>query len=608
MSAVLEEALRADDLRPLDFHFARWIGSRWGDGRDDLPLAAALLSRQMGEGHVCLALDDWAGKAAFRGRDGKPLVVVPTGKTWAAALLRSKAVGRPGDWTPLILDGTRLYLGRLWGYEQSLAASLIARARDWAPEVDTDRLSEGLARLFPTAGQEIDWQKVAACLAVLKQFLVISGGPGTGKTRTVASILALLHEQDCGMRVALAAPTGKAAARLRESILQARSELPLRPTVAAALPGDATTIHRLLGARPGRASFRHHAENPLALDTLVVDEASMVDLPLMAKLVDALPPHARLILIGDKDQLASVEAGSVLGDLCLSAGNAFSEEASEMLRTVARQTVAPAPGNSALADNVVLLRRSYRFEAGSGIEILSNAANAGDAEALIAALDGRGDGDVRWIRGESANQAAVLRERAFSRASRHLDCPDLAEAMEEFQKFRILCALRNGPRGVSGINQEIEALRSGVGMRTAGSSLYQGKPIMITRNLPGVGLFNGDVGLLWGDEESTLRACFLDSGSDVRGVRVGRLPAFEAAFAMTVHKSQGSEFDQVMVVLPERDSRVLTRELLYTAITRARERVEIWGDEGLLRSAVNRRVARGSGLADRMRAECGQLC
>ena len=605
MSTVLEEGLLAGELRSLDVHFARWLHARWG-GRncDELELAAALLSRQSGEGHVCLELRDWAEKAAFRDRAGKPFGMTPGIDAWSGSLRRSAAVGEPGDWAPLILDGERLYLGRLWFHEARLAENLINRARAWAGGVDREKLRCGLEKLFPESGEARDWQKVAACLAVLKQLLVISGGPGTGKTRTVTSILALILEQAPDLRIGLAAPTGKAAARLRESVLRARSELRLESELAALLPTEASTIHRLLGSRPGRASFRHDAANTLPLDVLVVDEASMVDLPLMAKLVDALRPDARLILLGDKDQLASVEAGSVLADICRGSGVGFGKATCDLIHALAGERIEPAVPGSALSDNVVLLRHSYRFQADSGIAVLADAANAGDQETVIQVLRDSGRKDVHWHRPGPGNLSTDLADHALPLARRHLACNDPSRAMHLFQEFRVLCVLREGDRGVSGINADIERRLSRSGAIAGHSALYSGKPIMIARNLPALGLFNGDVGLLWSDGEAgdALRACFPDPEGGVHRVHPGRLPAYETAFAMTVHKSQGSEFDHVLIVLPEQESRVLSRELLYTAVSRARERVEIWGSEALIRSAVSRRVARGSGLADRLLA------
>ncbi len=567
--------------------------------------AAALLSRQTSEGDVCLNLSEWAGRAIFRDRDGTTFAVTPELDAWSEALRRSPAVGRAGEWTPMILEQGRLYLARLWFHEKRLADALVERAEGWVGGIDEERLRAGLQRLYPPVDEATNWQKIAACLAVLKKLVVISGGPGTGKTRTITSILALILEQTPDARIALVAPTGKAAARLRESVLRARYELPLEPGCAERLPTETSTIHRLLGSRPGRASFRHHAGNSLPVDVLVVDEASMVDLPLMTKLVDALPVDARLLLLGDKDQLASVEAGSVMGDLCLASGDGLGREACAVLGVVVGEILAPVRRRCALSDNVVLLRHSYRFRADSGIGALAEAVNAGDADRTIEILRDRDQNGIHWHRSQSGTLDRALSDRVLPFVRGYAECGSPQQAMEMFQELRVLCVLRDGPRGVAGVNRAIERLLARVGLFPTHRPLYAGKPIMMTRNDPALGVYNGDVALLWPDAKSsgTLRAYFPDADGGVIAVHPGRLPAYATAYAMTVHKSQGSECDRVLIVLPEGDFRLLSRELLYTAITRAKESVEILGEEALIRSAVRRRVARGSGLAQRL---CGR--
>ena len=416
-----------------------------------------------------------------------------------------------------------------------------------------------------------DLQKFAAEKAVANRFTVITGGPGTGKTRTVTTILQLLFSQPGAedLRIALAAPTGKAAARLTESIRSVREDL------------KATTVHRLLGYLPDSPYFRHAAEHPLPADVVIVDEASMVDLALMAKLVLAVPPAAQLILLGDRDQLASVEAGNVLADICAAA-----------------EAAVP---NEPLHGSVVALTRNYRFAESGGIYRVSSAINAGDTDRTIGALRENEDDEVHWqTLPPLTNLAGALRHRVVDGFRGYLEAGEPQEALARLQTFRILCAVRHGPFGVENLNALTEELLADAGLLTPQRSWYRGQPLTITRNDYNLGLFNGDSGVILPDRESDgeLRAFFFSPEGKLRRFLPARLPLHETAFAMTVHKSQGSEFERLLLILPEKDGPLLTRELLYTAITRARRHAEIWAPEGVLRGAIARQVRRNSGLRD----------
>ena len=598
---LLREAVQAGLLRPLDLHFARWMAELGATADRALPLAAALVSRQVGEGDVCLDLRVYADQALFGSSVGAPVRTPPLG-VWRAALRASAVVGSPGEPMPLVLDEQdRLYLGRYWRFERDLAEALLARSGRRVPGVDLGLLRSGLDRLFPPGSEGPDWQRVAAALAVLRPLCVISGGPGTGKTRTVTAILALLIEQAQGKapRIALAAPTGKAAARLSESARRACAELPLAPEVAAVLPMEASTLHRLLGFRPGRSTPRHHREDPLHVDVLVVDEASMIDLPLMARLLAALPQDARLLLLGDKDQLASVESGMVLGDICGQGRPlGYSAPLCEALAATAGVRLPPRE-MPAIADQLAVLRRSYRFGPESGIGAAARAVNGGDAAAAREALDGRhpdallltlGQGDLRGF----------LRAWLVPRFRACLAAGGPAEVLSAFHGFRILCAVREGPLGVVAVNRLCEAVLEESGVIAAGAAAnYRGRPLLVTSNDYALGLFNGDVGICLSDPEAggALRAWF-DTETGPRRVLPSRLPAQETVFAMTVHKSQGSEHDEVVLILPEAESRALTRELLYTGLTRARRKLTLIASESSLTRAVQHRVQRSSGLYD----------
>lgn len=574
----MTETLR---LSCLDEHFADFILRIDPHPCKELWLAAALASNAAGRGHTCLDL------AALRGGDitlqhtSERQTRVSDTHQWLRALEPCGTVGRPGDYAPLVLDGDdRLYLHRSWDYECRVAAGILLRSTVRA--VDDDVLDVSLERYFPALGaDEPDYQRQAARFALTRGFTVVSGGPGTGKTATVARILALIVElAHDPPRIALATPTGKAAMRLRRSIMQAAEYLPIHESLRQALPTEAVTIHRLLGVMPGNASYRHNRENRLACDVLVVDEASMVDLPLMARLLEALPDNARVILLGDHDQLASVEAGAVLADIC--AGPAASCDGK--------------PGRPA----VVQLSKSYRFGSDSGIGALSRLVNAGDGGQALDLLISGAHEDVAWRPlppGRTFAGAFMERVRTGYGAYRRTTTP--AAALEELERFRVLTPHRTGTGGADELNR---LCRDALGLHDRdGSRPGRLMPVMVTGNNYELGLFNGDTGVLMEDPASDrLAAWFDDPDTGLRRLSPLRLPPHESAFALTVHKSQGSEFDKVLLVLPERLSETLGRELLYTALTRARTHVEIWGTEEVFRRAVELRTARGSGLRDRL--------
>jgi exodeoxyribonuclease V alpha subunit len=600
--SLLHRAASLGLIRELDYHFARLVdelvsrgGENGGHGEapDGVLLAAALVSRQTGEGDVCLHLADWAGRAVF---EELPELSAPPLAEWRAMLEACPAVAGAAE-APLVLDGDALYLARYWAFETGLAAALRMRAGSWTEGVDRKRLAEGLRRLLGEDAAAAD-QRRAAALAVLRRLAVISGGPGTGKTRTVTAILALLLEQGQDLRVALAAPTGKAAARLAESIQAAKRELPLDLIQQAAIPERTQTLHRLLGVVPGRSQPRRNAGNPLHVDLLVIDEASMVDLPLLARALDALPEHARLVLLGDRDQLASVEAGAVLADICGEAAEPrYSAELRKALRETADETQEQAAEASAMADSVVLLTHSYRFARDSGIGALAQAVNAGDADEALGVLEA-GWPDLSLL--PPAPLEARLGERLDAVLGDTLAAFRPEQALACLKRLRILCALREGPFGVVEINAQIERhLRRRFGVDTR-KPWYRGRPVMVQGNDYALGLFNGDIGIVWPDAAGSLRVFFEAPEGSLRAVHPGRMPAHETVYAMTVHKSQGSEFDEVLLILPRQDARVLTRELLYTGITRARSSVELWADEPIVAAAVARRVRRASGLGGRL--------
>jgi exodeoxyribonuclease V alpha subunit len=463
-----------------------------------------------------------------------------------------------GAASPLRLDGGRLYLDRYWREERRVAADLNALAAH-VPAYDEACLSEGLARLFPGGGRQCE----AAAAAVRRGLTVIAGGPGTGKTTTVARIVALLCEQPGRPPlIALAAPTGKAAARLEEAVHEQAGALRVAPDVRDRLRAlHASTLHRLLGWRPGSHSrFRHHRGQRLPHDVVIVDETSMVSLWQMARLVEAIRPDARLVLVGDPGQLASIEAGAVLGDV-----------------------VAGGQG-------IVELEHVYRYE--GGIAALAEAIRAGDADAALAVLRAGAD-DVTWLpdADEAALRAPLLAAaRAVVAAA---GAGDAGGALTALGAFRLLCPHRRGPHGVAGWTERIEAW-----LDTGSDPWYAGRPLLVTENDYELRLYNGDTGVVVQDGDR-LAAAF------ERGLRLRptRLSAVDTAYALTIHKSQGSQFGTAAVLLPEPGARILTRELLYTAVTRARERLILAGSAEAIRAAVARPIARASGLRERLATE-----
>lgn len=612
MIALLEQARALGVLRPLDLQFARVVA---GADEPDILLAAACLSAEAGAGHVCLMLEQLLPENLFDGRQPELAQAVwqAAGQLdvagWQQRLAASAAVGDGSTAMPMVLQQQRLYLQRMWQNEGEVAEFISSDSLHQAVE-ETD-LRVILDQLFGEATDEPDWQKIAAAVAATRRIAVISGGPGTGKTTTVAKLLAALVQLADGrrLRIQLAAPTGKAAARLTESLGSAGKQLALTPEQRALFPAEASTLHRLLGAQPNSQRMRYHSGNRLHLDVLVVDEASMVDLPMMARLIAALPVHARVIFLGDRDQLASVEAGAVLGDICRFAEQGYSVARAEQL---SRLTGCPLQGQSAQAeaavrDSLCLLRKSYRFDAHSGIGQLALAVNAGDGKRALAALSGSFSDVTGYPLVETQDYQALLDAcvAGYRDYLRQVATgADAVAILAAFGRFQVLCALREGPFGIAGLNERIETglQRAGLIQRKPGAAgrWYSGRPVMIGRNDSALGLFNGDIGIALRDDTNELRVHFQLPDGSIKSVQPSRLPAHETAYAMTVHKSQGSEFDHTVLVLPNHFLPVLTRELVYTAITRARRQLSLYAIDTVLMRAIRTPTQRRSGLAERL--------
>ncbi len=606
---ILERLSTHVPLTEIDIHFARFMSNLAKNDSPELQLAAALASHATGEGHICINLSSAAAKIWETSTDGNGPVTPSDPEQWSKKLLSSGVVGRPGQYFPLILDDQlRLYLYRYWDYEKKLADDLRARSYAETDRIDIPLFRETLSRLFPERDiHGINWQRLAGFVSLAKKFCVISGGPGTGKSTVIAKILALYLKLNMAnrMRFALVAPTGKAAARLQQAINNIKETLPVEKDVKEKIIPETSTIHRLLGVIPGSPYFRHNSENLLPLDLVVIDEASMVDLPLMSKFVQAIPPDARLILLGDKDQLASVEPGAVLGDICGAEDSAcFSKKIIGTYQKVTGDgsALSQSMGNSAgISDCIIHLKKSYRFGTESGIGKLSKAIRHRNAEKALTLLKSGEYDDIRWKTLPSPKGLGKqLREIVLKRYKDYLKTPDPEEALRLFDRFRILCAIKMGPYGVFSLNRIVEHILGEEGLIHTGGRWYKGQPILITRNDYALELFNGDTGLILPDPavDNELRAFFLSPDNTARKFLPMRLPEHETVYAMTVHKSQGSEFDKALFVMPDRESPVLTRELVYTAVTRARENVEVWGHDDVFLKAVSQGIERISGLHD----------
>ncbi|HEY6879558.1 MAG TPA: exodeoxyribonuclease V subunit alpha [Polyangiales bacterium] len=545
----------------LDVELARALCRLSGADQPAQWLAVALASREVQHGHTCADLQALAGTPIYDAPDAPRY---PDLESWLLAL--SPLTGDAG---PLVLEGHRLYLARYFDHECALAALVRGLAAKLEPPT-----SELVRRLFPAP---VDKQRDAALAARANRFSVIVGGPGTGKTSTVVKLLALLVDDALQQglpppRTLLVAPTGKAAQRLTESIERARDSLPVEDAIKRAITSKASTVHRALGPLDDSLTrFRHSPERPLDCDLLLLDEASMVDLSLMRRLLSAVPAHARVIMLGDPDQLASVEAGGVLFDL-VRAG-----ERVDGALTVSRLTV------------------SYRYPEHSGIAALARAVHAQSVQDALEVLRAGRD-DVFFAASPKPRELGKPLEREAREHYSALRHGDREARLGALDHFRVLCAHRSGPASVEQLNPLLSrALGPDRGLN------YAGRPIIISQNDYASQLFNGDVGVLHAHNprRRELVAAFR-AGEAVREVSLARLPSHESAYAMTVHKSQGSEFDRVAIVLPERPSRLLSRELLYTAITRAKHAVSIYASEASLRAAIMQRSERNTGLAERL--------
>jgi exodeoxyribonuclease V alpha subunit len=609
---ALDRWLREGWLRPLDHALGTSMQRLRPETPDVVALAAALASRALAFGHSLVPLDRVRDLLAEISPEQTP--ALPESVSWREQLRASPYVSDGLDdarGKPLVFAEDGIALRRYHDYETRLARALAALGGPVEPAPDGDWLRDRLAILFPDSAKTApDRQAIAAALTQLQRVVLLTGGPGTGKTTTVARVLVLAVgaalRRGAVLRVALAAPTGKAAARLsealRESYAQLHADGRIDSALLDALPSAASTLHRLLGGRPESVRFRHDAENPLAADLVIVDEASMVDLPLMCKLVEAIPRGARLILLGDRDQLPSVETGDVLAALCDAAGDgaAWPQASADSLSSLFAGAPLAVRSDDAAPLTRIELDRSHRQSAELDIAGMSAAIRHGDAGSVLAGLREHAYRGVRWQAGRDTALSAFVLEHALPHYRAIASAPDVVDALAMLRRHRVLTAVREGEAGSRTLNARIAQALQKPGAREDG--FFHGRLVMIRENSYRHGLYNGDVGLVWRDDDGGLRVWF-ETAAGPRAWLPAALPTHESAFALTVHKSQGSEFDDVLLALPERSVRVSSRELLYTAITRARRSLALWANEDVLAEAIARRAQRWSGLAARFRSE-----
>lgn len=610
-----------DGIQSIDYFLAGELCNALKVEHDELLFHSIMaVSQALRSGHTCLKLDEESahdGETLYwhNSDEGKEGYALPDFSDWHRYLSGLNIA--PADNQPLVYEQKRLYLRRYWQFEDELSKairSLINHSINQQRSFTPAQARQPIEQLFPPSASDkntqIDWQKVAVANALIHQFTMIAGGPGTGKTFTVTKVLAALQMlSDNQLKIAMTAPTGKAAQRLNESIQKARFILQTDALIPDAtldsIPDTASTVHRLLGVIPGSHDFRYKQDRKLPFDVILVDEISMIDLPLMTRLMRAVDPDCRIIMLGDADQLPSVAAGSVLSDLAPRQTPGYTHENGQLLSELTGFDIPLSgqdddAGEALNLDYLTVLQKSHRFDGSGEIGNLAKFVIAGNAANSWTYLE-QAEEQIEWIKDDSLVQwidKMVDHYYAPLFVSAKSDI-NIEQAFMQLKQFRFLAATRLGEQGVANINDSVEQLLRNKGFITSSSEFYPGRPIMVTENHYNVGLYNGDTGLLWPNEEGKLQAAFPDNNS-VRWMTLGRLPKVETVYAMTIHKTQGSEFAHVGLVLPDMDSLILCRELLYTGITRASEKLSVFGSRKIFQLGVKRRVQRYSGLQEKV--------
>ncbi len=601
-----------DDIEAIDYFMARQISIEL-ELEEEALFFHLLLALQwaLRKGHSCLPVKDVMGKIYWANSEkGLKGYYFPS-LIEINACLDALAI-TPDDNAPIVLDNQALYLRRYWQFEVEIAETLQSRMTLLPLDrQQQSRAKEIISQLFNenlSSQSEADWQQVAVANALGRRLSIISGGPGTGKTYTVTRLLATLQAVNNGqLKILMAAPTGKAAQRLKESIAGAKSDLKKQLVdvhIIDSISEEAVTLHRLLGFRPNNLKLNYNAKHPLNCDVLLIDEVSMIDLPMMARVLRALPEQSMLILLGDADQLPSVETGSVLADIACQQHPGYHHDAAEQIKLFSGQIV--SENTDSHYSHLTLLTKSRRFGGDIGAiatEVIS--AKAHDSwerllknEQTIISFEYAEKGQLNYL-------PDALYEKWLIKACQYYflkisKAQNLHKAFSALARFRILLPTRVGERGVEQLNKTIEKLLNKYNKTIYPEQNYKGRPIMVIQNSYSSNLFNGDVGLVWPDDNGKLTAWFEDEDARYRQISLARLPSVETVYAMTIHKTQGSEFAHVAIVLPQTEHSLLSPELLYTGLTRAKESLFIIGSEAVWKKALSERSWRYSGLRNRL--------
>ena len=581
LANIIKKLLSTGLIDDLDFQFAQFTAriEKRGFSSDEfeiLSASAALISRQINCGHICLSENDVEN---LRSETENGNEIIPQWADIINVMSRSSSCSDGRTPAPVVFDGARLYLYRYWQYENRLAKKIIEMSKESSRYIEKyQELAKTITLLFGEEGKT-NGQLEAALSAVRNRFSVITGGPGTGKTTAIAKILAAIFRLFPDESVVLAAPTGKAASRMNEALKNAVSfaKNSTDDEIKLKIQGlNGCSIHRLLGWTRTPGVFVHNNENPIDAGIVIIDEASMIDLSLMSKLVDSIHSGTSLLLLGDKDQLTSVEAGNVLGDICTASNKGVFKDS-----------------------NVSVLTKSYRFGKSAFIGELASEVNLGSDTSILKEIFNKcNDSSIKFIDSKISSSMEVVEEAIIRNYSSLFKDSNALEIIAALEKFRILCGSKVGNGGVAQINRFAESVMIKNGsIKSHGEQWYHGRPVMVTENNYVLELFNGDCGVIL-EKDNEKRGYFQSNDGTVRSFPVSMLPSVETVYAMTVHKSQGSEYDSVMVILPEKEMAVLTKELIYTAVTRSRKDLTIIGKEEILSTAVKRSAARNSGLAD----------